>query len=253
MDDILKIAEFTAAYIQALRNGMDKFAGMLPILTQQKITSLANEKLDTSRQDYLDAVKVDMTNYLLVVELDEDSWLANAVETGADPFDMKKGLLNSPKARLGKPDKFGMRYRYLRVPMGKQKDAKGGDTEKSQAFQKKINDVMNKPQFGMSRMRSMMDGTVVESQPVLSTDPDLQGLYRTRQFESSTQVHSGKKPAWNLVLFRTVTDNPLARGKWQHPGIKPANIFRETENWLKTSSEQMLETFMDNEIEKIKG
>jgi hypothetical protein len=251
MDELVKIAEYTMNYITALRQGLDKFTGMLPVLTEQKIRSLANDKLNTTKQEYLDAVSVKMTDYVLVVELAEDSWLANAVESGADPFSMKSTHLKSAKAKYGKPDKTtGMRYKYLRIPMGKKAGATPG-TEKGKALQKKINQVMMKPQFGMARLKTMMDGSVVQSQQVMTSDPDVQGLYRVRQFSSSEEFHTGKrKPQWKLVMFRTMSEKPFG-SSWEHPGIKPANIFKETDKWLKANVETMLDTFLSNEVEKL--
>lgn len=251
MEELVKVAEYTVNYISALRRGLDKFTGMLPILTEQKIRSLAEDKLNSTRQEYLDAVNVSMVNYLLVVELDEDNWLANAVESGADPFNMKQTHLKSPKARWSKPDKkTGVRYKYMRIPMGKKVGANPG-TEKGKALQKKINQVMMKPQFGLSRLKTMMDGSVIQSQQVMSSDPDLQGLYRVRQFSSAEEFHGGKRrPQWGLVLFRTMSEKPFT-SKWEHPGIKPANIFKETDNWLKAHAEDMLDTFLQNEIDSL--
>jgi len=254
MDELVKIAEFSLNYVEALRRGVDKFTGMLPILTEQKIRALASEKLNTTLEDYLSAVSVTMNNYVMVVELDEDDWLANAIETGADPFSMKQTHLNSPKAKFGRPDpKTGVRYKYMRIPIGKEAGQKPGSTEKSKKIQEKINQVMMKPQFGLSRLKTMIDGTVTQSQQVLTSDPDLGGLYRVRQFESATDFHAGnKKPKWSLIMFRTISEKPFT-SKWEHPGIKPANIFRDTETWLKTNADAMLDAFLQTEVDKLGG
>lgn len=254
MNELIKTAETISNLAKGLKAGMEKFTGMLPIIVEQHITKLATDKLNSTRDAFLGAVKSETSDYVLVVTLDEDDWLANAVESGADPFSMKDTHLKSPKARYGKPDKNGVSYKYLRIPIGKEKDAKPGGTDKARMFQKKINEVMMKPSFGMRRLKTMMDGRITETQPVLSTDPDLSGLYRTRQFANSEEFHKGsKKPKWNLVLFRTITENPLARSKWEHPGIRPAGIFKETESWLQANAEAMLATFLETEISKIEG
>lgn len=252
MDEFIKMAEYTSNYVAALKRGLDKCAGMLPTLVNQHINKLAGERLNTTKETFLSAVQTNMTNYLLVVTLDDENWLANAVESGADPFNMKTTHLKSPKAKMGKPDKYGISYKYLRIPIGKKKDGTGGKTEKSQEFQKKINEVMLKPQFGLSRLKTMMDGSVSESQQVLTSDPDLQGLYRVRKFANPEEYHEGnKKPQWNLILFRTMSENPFSKGQWDHPGITPANIFRDTNMWLYANIDNILDTFLENEIEKL--
>jgi hypothetical protein len=254
MDEFVKMAELTSNYVAAMRRGLDKFAGMLPILTEQHMSKLADDKLNSTRDTFMDAVKVSMNDWVLIVELDKDNWLANAVENGADPFNMKETHLKGPKVRWSKPNKEGISYKYLRVPIGKDPEAKPGGTDKSKKFQQKINEVMMKPQFGMKRLKSMMDGTVVESQQVMNSDPDLTGLYRVRQFESPEAYHAKKsKPKWNLVLFRTISEKPFTRSEWQHPGIRPAGIFKETQTWLQVNADAMLSTFLENEIDKIEG
>ena len=253
MEDLVKIAQYVSSYVEGVRRGIDKCASMLPIMTQQHIEKLASERLNSSKDAFLGAIKSSMEDYVLVIELDEDDWLANAVESGADPFNMKKGLLNSPKAKLGKKDKYGMSYKYIRIPIGKKKDGPGGGTEKSQNLQKKINDVMMKPQLGMSKLKRQVDGSVIESQKVMTSDPDLGGLYKVRKFGSAEDYHQKKsKPKWNLVMFRTVTENPSAKAKWDHPGIKPANIFKDTQSWLNTNIDGMLDTFIETELDKLK-
>ena len=111
---------------------------------------------------------------------------------------------------------------------------------------------MQKPNLGIKKLKSMMDGTVVESQQIISSDPDLAGLYRVRQYANAEEFHSkAGKRKWNLVMFRTVSENPLSKAIWDHPGIKPANIFKETENWLKSNIDDMLDQFIENEISKL--
>src|SRR5690349_12278179 len=97
MDEFVKMAELTSNYVAAMRRGLDKFANMLPILTEQHMSKIADDKLNSTRDTFMDAVKVSMNNYVLVVELDKDNWLANAVESGADPFNMKETHLNGEK------------------------------------------------------------------------------------------------------------------------------------------------------------
>ena len=252
MNGLIELGEFVVNYATAMKRGLDKFAGMLPVLVEQQIDQLAQQRLNTTRETFLGAVKIEMNSYLLVVELDPENFLANAVESGMNPFDMKESHLKSPKAKWGAPDKkSGIRYKYMRIPIGKEKGGPGGKTEKSQALQKKINDVMQTPQFGMRKLKTMIDGTVLESQRVQTLDPDIQGLYRVRKFANVDQFHSNSKPKWGLVMFRTMSEKPFSKGRWEHPGIHPAHIFKDTESWLKENVDAMLDTFIQNEVNKI--
>lgn len=247
MQDLLQLAEYIKNYSDALKRGVEKFSKSLPILTQQHISQEARQKLNDTREEYLAAVKSKFVGTVLLVELDRDSWIANAVETGIDGFDMKANHLRSPKARTGKNG-----YRYIRIPIGKKKGSPGGSTPKSQEFQQKINEVLDRPKFGMKRLKGLMDGSVVESQAVMTDEPMLKGFYRVRQFETAQAYHSGRaKPAWQFVLFRTMTNNPAARSKWQHPGIKPVHIFRSTERWLESTVEGLAASFIQAEVDAL--
>jgi hypothetical protein len=243
-DPIQEMVKMLENYTEGVREGFNTFVQMAPILIKQDISNRAKKKLDTSKDDYMSAVSVKSKDYLIVVELDRESWLANAVESGVGQFDMRSGLLSSPKAK-----RSAKGYRYMSIPIGKKKDGKPADNDKSRAFQDKINQVLEKPIFGQIKNAFGRDGrTIYQKQAVVSGDPALSGLYRTRTFESAAEMHSGKKPKWQFVLFRTVSDNPLSKASWQHPGIKPAHIFRDTEQWIDSTLIPMANDFIKDEL-----
>lgn len=248
MKELFETIEYLNNYLQALQAGVNKFVSALPLYTKQHIAQEAKRKLHTTREAYLDAVNVRMDNYILVVELDKDSWIANAVETGADAFNMKKGLVNSSKAKVSKKG-----HRYLRVPINKDKNAPGG-TDKSQEYHAKLNEILLKPKFGLKTLKQQIDGSVVETQKILTNDKAMGGLYRTRSHKSAEAFHSGKsKPTWQYIMFRTVSENPISKtgAKWDHPGIKPVHIFRSTEQWLNNTIDSLLDSFIKSELDKI--
>ena len=247
MQEIVKEIEYLTAYVQAVQSGLDKFQSMLPLLVKQEIKSQAKRKLNATFDQYMDSVKIKYSNFLLVVELDREDWLSNAVESGTGSFDLKNMLQTSKKTKTSK-----LGYKYMRIPMGKQKNGKPG-TDKGKEFQDKINQVLMKPKYGISKLKNLMSGQVVESQKILSDDPSLQGFYRTRVFESAQEFHSGKKPTWGLVLFRTISENPASKtgAKWIHPGIKPVHILRSTERWLDQSIPNLLNSFIEAEVKAI--
>jgi hypothetical protein len=247
MDDIQKLVEFMQGYAQAVSSGVNAFAKALPTLINQDIKNRANKKLNSTKSEFLSAVTVKFNEYVLVVELDSDNWVANAVESGVGQFSMKEGLLSNPNVKRSKKG-----YRYASIPIGKKKDAKPADNDKSKEYQKRINEVLAKPLFGNRVMTQHRDGRVFERQEVLTNDPMVKGLYRTRQWEDAKQAYSGgMKPAWQYVLFRTVSDNPLSKADWKHPGIQPVHIFRDTEQWLNSNAENFLNSFIEDQIKAI--
>jgi hypothetical protein len=96
-----------------------------------------------------------------------------------------------------------------------------------------------------------MDGTIIESQKILTDDPMLQGFYRTRRFDSPEAYHGKARPPWQHVLFRTMSENPLSASQWNHPGIQPAHILRAVDRWLNQNLSNLLDSFIDAEINAI--
>lgn len=250
MDELLKTLIAMQAHIEAVQSGLAKFLEMAPIMVNQHIALEAKRKLHGTADHYKSHVSVKMTDAVLVVELDKDDWLTNALETGVGAFDLKAMLKTSPKAKISKKG-----FRYMSIPIGHDKNGKPG-TEKGQDFQKKINDVLASPKVGMTKLKTMLNGKVIESQKIQNDDPQLQGFYRTRMFDSAADYYAGnRKPKWSFVLFRTISENPESKtgATWQHPGIKPVNIMRSTETWIEQSLPGLLESFIDIEIKALEG
>lgn len=244
--ELLKTIEFLKAYIEALDTGVNKFVDTVPLLVKQQINTLAKRRLNSSYENYMSAVKVRLDDYVLLVELDQDNWLANAVEQGVAAFDMKEKMLNGPKARINKK---GQRFNI--IPISKEKDGKGNNTDKSQDIQKRINEVLKKPKLGPSQLKVGNNGQLRQSQKILSDDPKLSGFYRTRTFESTAQYYEGKsKPKWGYVMFRIVSENSPPES-WQHPGLEAVGIFKTTQNWLDTNLESLLEGFLEAELKDL--
>jgi hypothetical protein len=247
MKDIVDAVEKIGEVVEAVQEGVRKFEAVLPVLTKQQLDVFAKKKLHSTLPDFLDATKVEYTGDLLIVEIDKDSWLANAVEEGADPFSMKETHLNSPKAKISKKG-----FRYMSIPMEKFKNAPSGGTDKSAMWQAKINEVLTKPKYGISQLKVKLDGSATMVQPVISGDPPVKGLYRMQNFDSPEAVMGKKKPrSTQFVMFRTISDNPASISEWQHPGLRPAKILDELQQWLEATVEPLLERMISDEIGKV--
>lgn len=265
MQELLNTIGFIQSYIAALQEGIQRTALMLPGLVEQHIETLAKEKLHSSRDSYMEALKVRVEDYVLIMELDEDNWLACAVEDGVDsPWVMNKKHLQSAKAKISKDG-----YRYMRIPMGKEAGATLGPKagERAKRIQDKINEVMKRPRMvGGSKLYTNMGGqmrpgvfpggSIVETQQIQTDDQEISGLYRTRAFANSEQYHQKQMsktgmPKWNLVMFRTISENPLAK-QWVHPGIKGVKFLPETNQWISGIIETLLVQNIERELSKIK-
>ncbi len=63
----------------------------------------AKQSLKSTRNEYINAIQIDTRGrFTGVAYLNPAAWLPNALEVGASAYDMKQGLLSSPKAKMGK-------------------------------------------------------------------------------------------------------------------------------------------------------
>ena len=98
-----KSQEFDKAFNTMLDAGMDELTKKVEDSWKQKATA----SLDTSKDEYLKALKIDSNQETITVSL--NGWLPVVVETGAEPFDLKPGLLQGRQSRpipIGKPFKY---------------------------------------------------------------------------------------------------------------------------------------------------
>ena len=251
MADLIEKIEMVRKFGMAIQNGLEKSAAALPIVVRQQITTKAKTKLHSTLEPYLDGIQTDIENMVFIVDIDKDNWLANALEVGVSPFDMKNGLLNSPKAKTGKSGK-----KYIHVPIMKDAKRKADTmgTEKSQEYQRLIEHVMRKPKYGASTLKHQSDGTVIETQKVITDEPKLQGFYRFRKLDSAKRFFSGKTQGipFQHVMFRTVSENGSKTGAdWSHPGIKALNIFKEIERELPQIFEKLLDSAIQAELRNL--
>lgn len=249
MTDFFKQIETMLKFSQAIEAGVEKTIASLPIIARQQINSKARNKFHSTLETYMDAVQTKFDQNFFIIELEKDNWLANALEVGKSPYDMKNGLLNSPKAKMGKDGK-----RFIHIPI--QKDAKRKShtmgTEKAQEYQRLIEHVMRKPKYGASSVQHKADGTVIESQKLMTSEPKLQGMYRFRKLDSARTLFGGKTQGipFQHVMFRTVSENPSKTGAtWEHPGFSGANIFKAVERELPLIFETLLDQNIQSELQ----
>jgi hypothetical protein len=246
MKELLDLVAYAERYASAIQRGFDKFVASYPVILQQQLKSIATRKLHTTKQQYLDAIQSKMQEeYVLVIELDKDAWLANALEKGCSPFDMKEGHLKSPKAKISKE---GFRYRVIPIS----KDKSGGSASsnpKSQALKQKIQDVLIKPKFAFRKLKLHMDGSVSTSEAVKTNDPDIKGLYRIRHYKTPALAEA-KQGSTSYVMFRVMSEKP-GSAEWMHPGLPGVNCFRDLDLFINQTFGPMMVDMIQAEISKI--
>jgi hypothetical protein len=237
LEDLKRTIKYLGEYANTISNTIQKFVQYAPVATKGQLRGKIKQKLNSTQEHYFKHTNVYVADDLLVIEIDDD-WLTKALEKGASAFDMKEGMLKSSKAKTSKKG-----YRYLRVPL-KVDPLKNASqsTDKAKVYQERIQSVLMDKHgkiktalFGPPKTKSTIDNKTIEYSEVVSGDPLLKGLYATRVHNSFQDFFSGKsKPQWNFMLLRTVSDNPESIAKWEHPGIKAANILPSMKVWMDT-------------------
>jgi hypothetical protein len=246
MANLGDIVDYFENYVNALEEAIERAISSTPLLIRQEFAAQARKHLKTSIEEYMASLDIKLTDNVLIVELDKSSWLANAVESGANEFDMHNTLLNSSKAKISKK---GHRYMSIPLPVYKDKGPISG-TNKAQALQEKIRAALKDPVFSTPKISQGRDGSIMAVERLLTMDPALKGMVRTSSFGSMTDLTEGKRPRnVQYTLFRTISQNPLSRAQWIHPGIKPRRLFPRVQNFADSTLIDLLQDIIQNEME----
>jgi hypothetical protein len=244
---IKEVVEQLQRVVTGLERGITAAMEVMPILIRQEISTRAQNNLDSTYQEYMNAVTAGYEGTTLVVELDPKSKLANMLELGADAFSMKEGHLKSQKAKTS-----AQGFKYMSIPIPQNKTGRNAKTESGQAIQAKIRAALERPSFGAPKLSVRPDGTLSSSEKLLTDDPDVKGLYRVRKYGTPDAYKTGARPlSSQFVLFRTISNNPAAKGQWQHPGFRPLNIFQDVEAWSRSTLPDILSDIIDKAVQEM--
>ena len=231
--------------LMGLKQGIATAIQSTPRLFQQELDAYVTQKLDLTADEFLNSVDVYWEGGAIVVEIDEDNWLANALETGVDGWDMKNTHLNSPKAKFSRSG-----FKYLTIPIEKFPSSRGGGTEKSQYYHKLVTNALdNNPKFSTPKFKIGLDGTIGSMEQLITNENDLGGFYRVRKFKEQGDT---KTMNTQYIMFRTMSSHPKQAHKWIHPGIQGINSLEHLELWSRTQYapivERMIDYFIDNQV-----
>lgn len=242
MDEAIKsLSEFVKSVDMAVWSGFEAYAKVLPDMVKSHLTALAkteNLRLNSTLEEYLKSVSVEIKDDgLIVVEMDGDSWLANALEGGAKGFDMRAGLLKNPDWT----DKQGYRYKIIPLKPKKKFDNEGNAStgreelsDTSHRVQGKINEFLdgkNWTETASFEFQKPDPSKLYKVTGKATNDKDVKGIFRVQEFSKAGQKRPSKT---TYMMFRTVTDKPSKDGKvkWQHPGIEARNYFPKLKSWF---------------------
>lgn len=208
----------------------------------------AKKDLFKSRDQYINSLRVDKKGrFTGVAYLDPVTWLANAVEVGAPPFDMKPGMVSSPKAKTGKKGQ-----KYMSIPF---RFATPGAIGNSTAFAGVMPAVIQSA-VQKSESKGSRQGAVLSDIPEQYQMPKSHALRNRLRSTGFTQLkrntamtskYEGLKRSAigsGYVNFRVVSENSDPDA-FLHPGVKAHNLAEKALGRY----ESMIPTVVDRSID----
>lgn len=232
---------------------LSKAAEELALQTHAKILEYAQEDLKSLRSTYVEALKFQqISSNVWMISLDKSAMF---IEEGLPAgFDMLPGLLNSPKAKVGKNG------RYISVPFEQNprpQDMANNAKELNQAVRKELKkqgvpykklerDEQGNPKLGL--LHSFDFGTPKKTQngpyqghgPVgqprqgKTGTPFLEGI---RVYQKEIKTPKGIEVKRAIMTFRTASENSDG---WKHPGLKPLHAFERASAWALSTWEDKI-------------
>jgi hypothetical protein len=225
----------------------DNAARQLALLTQAKITELANEKLKTRRKTFLEGISLKQEDSgVWLIHIDES---VHWINDGVEEHSMLPDFLRSDKAKTAADG-----HKYLVIPFEFQA-GKGGPTQNTPYQQDLVNAIKNQlkaakipwgkiekddkgnPALGRLHSLTMKTPSKTKNGPgqgwgklgdsrMGPTDiPFLQGaaVYQTKNEKGKIER--------SVMTFRVASEEHLGTERWFHPGLDSVRIMEEAYYW----------------------
>jgi hypothetical protein len=220
---------------QDILNGVDALATM----THARITEMAEEKLDHSREIFEKAFHVaEIAPHVHLFTIDESAlW----IEDGAGPRDMKDDILKSSKATVN--PRTG--HKSLAVPFHHEKSPSKNNAYaqslvsqiRSEMAARKIPWSTIQKKGGNPRLGKLHEFSIPDKSSFvgrsLKSKANTPALARVSVYQREVQDKATGKTSVKreIMTFRTVTDSGASEGKFIHPGYKAQNFFEAAYQW----------------------
>lgn len=194
-------------------------------VTAKEWDNEARVKLRSTRDIYRNSIRVvDAGRFVGVVKLLADSPLPNMLESGADPFDLKKGLQYGKKVKIKKDGGW-----YTTVPF---RFATAGSLGESSIFSgvlpQPVQEAVKKKGF----FNPLKMGDIPEPYQIPRVQPVKLKSGAFTEYEHKSSIYEGlmrsskkyeKVTQSQYVTFRRVSDksDPFS---WRHPGLHALNL-----------------------------
>lgn len=232
--------------------------GGLAKAAQNEWIRLAQSRLQTSREDYVNGLRqaesfkrLDRGGGSIVYELQLVGKMPNNYEFGMPSFDMKAvrpGWLGGKKAKIAADGSTYVTIPFRHSTSGSGRMAYTGkaaavkDPTLKQQLRKAVRD------YGLDRMTRLATGQVVTGPTAripnkAAVHPYLRGLTRYQQAGTTTTRSGKQKGSGSLMTFRRMSTKSKP-GSWIHPGLEAANLMPEVESFIDSQIGQLIETML---------
>ena len=260
--DITDLINLEKNLVPAIHSSIDEHALALTSATHAHLIELANQKLHTRRQMFID--------HLTIFPLRHNSmesggtarvWVLNLdrkfrwIDDGMDEHEMIDDLLKSPKAKTSKDGS-----RYLSIPFD-HSPGKGGPTTSTPASRTLVDTIKKELKtrgipFGKIEkgpdgkpLLGTLHNVDITKEPVRTGNgpgqgwgpigkvkqgftgtPFLRGVRITQ--ENVKDQKTGKTSVKRSIMtFRTVSSKHKGTGRWTHPGLEAKRMMEEAADW----------------------
>lgn len=213
-----------------------------------QLRNVAGQELKQTRQEYQRSIYVEKPDDKSII-IGLSGWLANAVEKGIGPFDMKEGFRNSPKAKIKASGGW-----YMTIPFRHGVPTTIGDSSIfANIMPGKVYEVAKRK---LADRKSQL--TIRDLPPELQIRNARPEVYnrdtgqRFGPYQHKASIYEGMRNVGGAghsqyMTFRRVSDlsDPLA---WIHVGITAHNLFEKTLSDFPIADivSQVKEDFLEN-------
>jgi hypothetical protein len=209
-----------------IKGGAQKILFLTAQAARREWIKAARQKLRSSARGYVASIsQVEMGKGVATIRLRSDTpegKLANAIEDGVAPYDLKKGLLRSSKAKKTKSGKP-----YIHVPFQLKTPGGGVRPPEPETMPRPIYRLASQLGIGAQvKLPKKYEDYGLKTR--LSADLSRWGHYtwKVSPYQGITKVQEPGATKATYMTFRTVSKKSDP-SSWIHPGFRARNIMQE--------------------------
>ena len=223
-------------------------------LNANQIESLGSQLIDTISNTFFNVLKIEVNNKLksaraiylkglslkkidsLTSEITLSGWLPNALEEGANEFDMKEGFSKSDKIKISSTGGW-----YLTIPF--KYSSPNSSSEIKKPLPKEIYDIVKK------QKTPLKESQIPESYRL----KEIKELANGKTYQHKSSIYQGVKKSeegGGYISFRRASNNS-DENSWIHPGFEARNFFNKALDEIDSEIPVLADSIINKFIEDI--